>query len=152
LATLEKHDSRIRSRFSERVTMKAPAPDDLYQLHDEKIVARFYSYLTDGKPGKALAWRRCPAGPQRRQGARRLSRTQERSLSIPEQDPKGQRAHANRAVNRAAALTDRAVQLETSGLRAAPKVPTHAQFAEIHQNSATPVADIVQRGPSATSS
>jgi hypothetical protein len=57
LATLEKQDSKIRSRFSERVTMKALAPDDLYQLHDEKIVARLYSYLTDGKPGKALAWR-----------------------------------------------------------------------------------------------
>src|SRR5262245_56473724 len=39
LATLEKYDSTIRSRFSERVTMKALGTDDLYQLHDEKIVA-----------------------------------------------------------------------------------------------------------------
>lgn len=57
LAILEKHDARIRARYCEAVTMRTHRPDQLCQLHDEKIVARLYAHLTDGKAGRALAWR-----------------------------------------------------------------------------------------------
>ena len=64
LALLEEHDSKIRARYSKAVTMRTFRTDDLCQLHDEKILARLYTHLTGGKPGKALAWR-IPPPPNR---------------------------------------------------------------------------------------
>jgi hypothetical protein len=52
--------------------MRAFRTDDLLQLHEEKILARLYTHLTSGKPGKALAWR-IPPPPNRPHRAFRLA-------------------------------------------------------------------------------
>ena len=64
LEKLKESDAKIRRRYSEDVTMRTHRPEQLCQLHDEKIVLELYGYLTAGKPGDALAWR-IPPPPNR---------------------------------------------------------------------------------------
>jgi hypothetical protein len=64
LVKLKEHDKTIRADFSQAVTMRTHRPEQLCQLHDEKIVLPLYNHLVSGKAGKALAWR-IPPPPNR---------------------------------------------------------------------------------------